>query len=306
MTFQTHFEYDCVIVGGGPAGLTAATYLARFHRSVLVVDAGKSRARWIPVSHNVPGFAEGIAGDELLQRMRTQARQYGVELLDDTVSAIERVPDGFRIRSEKRSTTTRRVLLATGIVDNVPALPSLAASLYGGALRLCPICDGYEATDQVIAVYGPAAHAAAEAMFLRTYSDNVTLLPESNEPIDAALAAQLAGRNIAIAPAPSDVEIGSDDVQVRFPDQGIRRFDVLYPALGAVVQSDLARELGADCEEPGCIVVDNHQRTSVEHLYAAGDVVQELNQIAVALGHAAIAATDIHNSLARADGQRLA
>lgn len=304
MTTHANVDYDCVIVGGGPAGLTAATYLARFRRTVLVVDAGESRARWIPASHNVPGFPAGIAGEELLARMRTQAERYRVVLLQGTVTGVTVTSDSFHIVAEGQTISARRVLLATGVVDNVPELPSPNASLNGGALRLCPICDGFEATQQAIAVYGPAARAAAEAMFLRTYSDSVTVLPSSDGPMDNALSAQLARRKIKVAPVPLEIKINSDDVEVRFADRDMR-FDVLYPALGCVVQSHLARSLGANCEAAGCIIVDQHQQTNVEGLYAAGDVVHELNQIAVALGHAAIAATDIHNSLALADGERL-
>jgi thioredoxin reductase (NADPH) len=257
------------------------------------------------VSHNISGFAEGIAGAELLQRMRAQAEDYKIPILHATVDAVTRAGDGFEVIAGGRTIKARRVLLATGIVDNTPELPSLAASLYGGALRLCPICDGYEATNQSIAVYGPPSRAAAEAMFLRTYSKDVTLLPATADPLEPGLASQLAARGITVAPVPSDVEVGASHVEVRFANGAGRSFDVLYPALGAVVQSGLAQDLGARCEEAGCIIVDHHQQTSVEGLYAAGDVVHELNQIAVALGHAAIAATDIHNSLARADGERL-
>jgi thioredoxin reductase (NADPH) len=305
MTFSANTEFDCVIIGGGPAGLTAAIYLARFHRRPLIVDAGQSRARLIPVSHNISGFAEGISGAELLQRMRAQAEDYKIPILRATAETITRAGDGFEVIAGNHTLKARRVLLATGIVDNLPELPSLAASLYGGALRLCPICDGYEATNQSVAVYGPPGRAAAEAMFLRTYSPDVTLLPATADPMDEGLASQLAARGITFAPVPSDVEVNADNVEVRFADGTSRRFDVLYPALGAVVQSGLAQSLGARCEDVGCIIVDHHQKTSVEGLYAAGDVVHELNQIAVALGHAAIAATDIHNSLARDDGERL-
>jgi thioredoxin reductase (NADPH) len=298
-------EYDCVIVGAGPAGLTAATYLARFHRRALIVDAGQSRARLIPVSHNIPGFGDGIGGPELLARMRAQAENYGVPIHHAKVDTITPTAEGFAVAAGTRTITARRVLLATGIVDNLPQLPGLSASLDGGALRLCPICDGYEASGQSIAVYGPPARAAAEAMFLRTYSDKVTVLPATDDPMDPDLACQLAPRGISIGPVPADIQMGENNVAVRFAQGTTTHFDVLYPAMGAVVQSGLAQALGAHCEDAGCIIVDHHQRTNVPGLYAAGDVVQELNQIAVALGHAAIAATDIHNSLARADGERL-
>src|SRR3954453_23039432 len=106
---------DCLIIGAGPAGLTAATYLARFRRRALVIDSGRSRASWIPVSHNVPGFPAGVEGPELLARMRVQAEQYGAEIRAGEVAALEAVPEGgFNVTAEGRSIRAERVLIATG------------------------------------------------------------------------------------------------------------------------------------------------------------------------------------------------
>jgi thioredoxin reductase len=164
------WNYDCLVVGGGPAGLTAALYLARFRRSVLVIDAGKSRAVGIPRSHNHPGFIHGISGPDLLHALRIQAEGHGAVAKSGTV-----------------------------------------LSLLADATRL--------------------------------------------------------------------------------------DFDVLYPSIGCRVHSDLATALGAKSDEAGCLAVDGKQRTTVDGIYAAGDVVSDLHQLVVAEGHAVVAATAMHNSL---------
>src|SRR4051812_16607969 len=167
--------FDSLVVGGGPAGLTAAIYLARYLRRTCVVDDGASRALLIPESHNYPGF-KGIAGPELLRRLRDQAAQYGAHFMRGRVDDLAREADTFVARIEDRQIMARCVLLATGIVDEKPAVQGLQDVGYRGAIRFCPICDGYEALDQPIGVPGPVKTACNKALFLRTYSADVMLL----------------------------------------------------------------------------------------------------------------------------------
>lgn len=145
---------DCLIVGGGPAGLTAALYLARFRRSCLVVDAGSSRAAWIPRSRNYPGFPPGISGNDLLARLREQAAGYGARLEHGQVEHIEPHVEGFSVRYGERSCITRRIILATGIEDRLPDMPDIEPAIHAGKVRLCAICDGYEVDGDNVAVYG--------------------------------------------------------------------------------------------------------------------------------------------------------
>jgi thioredoxin reductase (NADPH) len=293
--------FDCLIVGGGPAGLTAATYLARYLRRTLVVDEGKSRAMLIPESHNFPGF-KGIGGPDLLKRLREQAARYGAVFQYARVDGLERQSDShFVAHIGKERVRARRVLLATGIVDESPDVEGLREVVYSGVIRFCPICDAYEALDRKIGVLGPLETAAKKALFLRTYSRDVTVLP-SDDPagISPALRRELQDAGIAVAPeVVTAVEPTDDDIEVVLRGGTRQRLDVLYPALGCSVRSTLATSLGARCNEIGNLHVDDHQRTSVPGLYAAGDVVTDLHQLSVATGHAAVAATDIHNSLDR-------
>lgn len=293
---------DCLIIGGGPAGLTAATYLGRFRRRVIVVDAGESRAKWIPVSHNCPGFPDGISGVDLLERLRQQALMSNVDLINDTVTALRREGGDF-IAAAAFPIRARAVLIATGIVDTLPPIPDVTNMIASGALRLCPICDAYEVIDKRVSVIGPADQAAKKAMFLRTYSNDVTLLvTEPISDLDLAASELLNGADVAVEQClPDSLRAEGHGVLVSLPDGRTLSFDTIYPAMGCTIRSKLAINLGATFDEAGNLVADSHQRTGIAGLYVAGDVVDEINQIAVAFGHAAIAAVDIHSYLATTD-----
>jgi len=284
-------DWDCIIVGGGPAGLTAATYLARYRRKVVVFDTGDSRAAQIPESHNHPGFT-GIAGPDLLKRLRKQAQTYNVVFRKAKVETL-RVTDGtFVAKTSDGEIEAPRVLIATGLTDKTVELPGLEDAVARALVRYCPICDGYEATDKHIAVYGPIDAALGKAKFLRTYSSSVTVLPLPDDKPAAA------GDGIDIARSPpKSFRQTKTGMAITLANGETCEFDVLYPVLGCEVHSDLARALGARCNDIGLIEVNDKQQSSVEGLYAAGDVVSDLHQLSVAEGHGAIAATAIHNSL---------
>ncbi|MEQ7154911.1 NAD(P)/FAD-dependent oxidoreductase [Brevundimonas aurifodinae] len=297
---------DALIVGAGPAGLAAATYLARFRRSVLVADAGAPRASWIPVSHNMPGFPEGITGDHILSRMREQALEYGATIRPGAVQALARHGEGFTATlADGGTVTARAVLLATGVVDHHPNLPGVERAVERALVRICPICDGYEATDKAVAVIGHSDKGAHEAAFLRTYSDRVTLI-HVGPPGDLTERAALAELGIDVVETPiQTVHIENDRVIALCWNGEDRAFDLVYSALGTSPNAELAQALDARLADDGRLQVDLHQRTSVPGLWAAGDVVRGLNQIAVATAESAVAATDMHNALRRADGLTL-
>lgn len=289
---------DCLIIGGGPAGLSAAIYLARYRRTTRVIDADESRAALIPESHNYPGF-QGIGGRELLRRLREQALRYGAEIEAGTVAALKREDDGtFVAASSGRAVRARRVLMATGLVDERPPTEGLRAGIADGAIRFCPICDGYEAIDRRVGVLGSFATAGHKALFLRTYTRDLTVFITGGDA-PPALRQELGAAGIALVLDPRRVEASSDGVVVTASDGTRHALDMLYPAMGCDVRSELATTLGAACNDIGNLRVDDHQRTTVEGLFGAGDVVSDLHQLSVATGHAAIAATEIHNELKR-------
>jgi len=292
--------WDAVIVGGGPAGLTGAIYLGRFRRNVLVVESGQSRAWRIPRTHNHPGFPSGIEGPDLIGRIHAQAEKYGAKFQEAVVTGLSKTPDGlFEVSVGDTSIRARFVLLATGVLDHDPELPGVDRAVERGLLRICPICDAYEVIGKKIGVIGGGSHSVREALFLRSYSEDVTLIHIREE---AALSSEdrreLRAANVDLIESSIDSVVIENDVIEAFDVGGVEwRFDVVYSALGTSPQSALARDAGAAVNDAGCLEVSDHQQTSLDGLYAAGDLVRGLNQISVAQGEAAIAATDIHNRL---------
>jgi len=293
---------DCLIVGAGPAGLTAAIYLARFYLATRIVDAGKSRAAMIPRTRNHAGFPGGIRGTELLDRMRRQAAEFGAHVTPGLIERLERRGDLFVAHGDDEAIVARAVLLATGVVNNRPTIsPDIHdEAVRRGLLRYCPICDGFEATDRHIAVIGTQSHGANEAGFLRTYTRAVTLIaPDAAHDLPQEDRRHLEELGVALIDGPCEpLRIDGDHILVPTP-AGELAFDGVYPALGSVIRSELAIDIGAEASADGCLVVDAHQRTSVPGLYAAGDVTKGLDQISHAMGEAGVAATTIRNDLAK-------
>jgi thioredoxin reductase (NADPH) len=302
--------YDCAIVGGGPAGLTAAIYLARFRRRVVVYDRGGSRAALIPASHNHAGFPDGINGEQLLDRMREQAAKYGAELLDGDVTEVVATGRDWRVTTPDGHALARTVLFATGVDNRRPDMdePAHRAALRSGKLRYCPICDGWEAGgpdfSARIGVLGADGHGVAEALFLRAYTASVTLFTLHECELNEHDRKDLADHGVTWDPRPvAAYDFAGERVRLRFAGGDAAEVDTLYPALGSQPNVALMEKLGLRTDAERCIVVDEHQRLGLSGLYAAGDVVDALDQIAVAMGHAAIAAVAIHNDLRTRDGQ---
>ncbi|WP_407175151.1 NAD(P)/FAD-dependent oxidoreductase [Bradyrhizobium sp. STM 3562] len=287
---------EVLIIGGGPAGLMAAIYLARFRRQVSIIDDGASRAALIPRSHNLPGFPDGIPGRELLVRMEKQVRRLGVRIVRASVTSLEKAETAFLARHAGGELWADRVILATGIVDKQTPLPDWVQAVQQGLLRYCPICDAFEAIDRRIAIIGPSDHATGKALFMRVYSADITLIPVDGYRDEAALQ-RLAKAGVRVTAPLHRLDRSERAIEAVLVDRSRERFEVVYPAMGSDVRSELALQLGADHTDDGFLKVDAKQRSSVDQLYGIGDVVTDLHQISVAFGHAAVAACAIHNSL---------
>lgn len=294
---------DCLIVGAGPAGLTAALYLRRFRRRVMLLDDGRSRALQIERSRNVPGFPGGIGGPDLLQRLRRQLAEVQGSVTSGTVHAVKQNGrPGFEVVSSIGTLEAPAVLLATGVADRKPQLPGLDALRRRGQLRQCPICDAHEHVDARIAVLGTGPHAAREALFLRQFSPHILIVSDQPAtPLPQDLREALAEAGIRrIEARLGHLCSGNGDsgpALLSFDKAPAEPVDVVYSALGVLPRTTLVDALPVQHDATGALVTDGHGCTAVPGLYAAGDVVSALDQIVVAAGQGAVAATAIHNML---------
>lgn len=302
---MTDAVWDALVIGAGPGGLTAGVYLGRFRRRVLVIDGGSSRALRIPKTRNHPGFPNGIAGKQLVGRLCRHAKRYGAHIREGQVESLTPVGGLFEaILANGHSVLARTVLLATGVQDIEPDLPGFDQAVAHGLIRICPICDGYEVSGEKVAVIGRGEHAAREALFLRRYTQTVTLIhPGPTDILPPALQAALTAQGIETIETPvKAVKLQGGRIRAfDFGEGREHRFDTLYSALGCRPQSSLARNAGAALDAENRLIVGDHQETSVPGLYAAGDLVRGLNQLTVAEAEGAIAATDMHNRMRAED-----
>lgn len=292
---------DCLIIGAGPAGLVASVYLSRYRRHVRVIDSGESRAANIPLSRNVPGFPDGISGAELLQRLRLQAQAAGVVIEKGKVAKLEKMPGYFSARIGRKHIKASCVLLATGTVDDVIPRDLPREATWNGLVRWCPICDGNESLDRRIVLIGEPRHGPERALFLRTYTRELTLvIPPERGNLRRVDHQQLLKAGIElIRKSPKHAGFSQNDSGgiLHFSDDSSLPFEVLYPMTGGHGRSTLATELGARCDRHGAVKIGAGQLTSIPGLYAAGDVVCSLKQISIAVAEGTLAATAIHHAL---------
>ena len=297
---DTFKPLDCLIVGGGPGGLTAAIYLARFRRNILLVDSGKSRLSLIPTSHNYPGFPEGINGKELLTRLNAQARQFGAVIKEGLVLSVSESENGLmKIAFNETTIFSRTIILATGATDVAPTIKGFEIALRSAILRYCPICDGFEAIGKKVGVLGSGTHGVKESIFISDYATDLTLIsPHDRSSTTPLQINELKSRGVKVIDGDIDEMVcENNQVTIRMRDGTTHAFDVLYSALGLHANNELAQMLGLEQDDTGQITVDEHMVTSLKNVFAIGDVAHGLNQISVATGQAATAATAVHNML---------
>lgn len=292
--------YDCVIVGGGPAGLTAAIFLGRYRRKVLVLDSGEPPRN--AASHGIHGFLgyHGIEPSELIARGRSEALNVGALFFDAKAGKVEKCGDHFEIATDRGTAKARRVLLAFGVRDTLPDLPRFD-EFFGKSVFHCPDCDGYEVRDRKIGVVGKGKRVAGLSLELLQWSNDVTVFTdgEDREMSDEQIS-KLHARDIEVIEDPIEELCGEDGVldSVRLRSGEIVPCGAIFFTLGVERSCPLAEEAGCRIdEERADIIVDEHCQTSVEGIYAAGDITAGSQLVIRAASDGAIAAIAINKSL---------
>jgi thioredoxin reductase (NADPH) len=292
-------DTEVIIVGGGIAGLSAAIYLGRAKRNTLVVDAGKSMARWEPDVQNYLGFPKGISGIELLRRAQAQARHYRVKFVRDEIATGTLRAGKFFLRGCKGNYTCRRLLLATGIFHIPPDIPGVKPCL-GHSMFFCKDCDGYRVQHRSIGVYGWTNETVEYALAMLMYSDCVAIFTDGRKPRWSrrhrnwirAHAIPVCRHTIR------DVRHRRGHIEALLLDREKEiSIEALFTTRGDIYFSKLAETLGASVNRAGEIVVRMDMRTTVPGLYAAGCVTPANCQMIIAAGQGATAAQAINRNL---------
>jgi thioredoxin reductase len=310
MSDQVKDAYDVVVIGGGAAGLNGALQLARSRRSVLVVDAGQQRNRPAPAVHGLLGH-DGVPPAELLARGRDEVRRYGGQVVAAEVAAVGGELDtGFTVTlADGRVVRARRLLVTSGLVDNLPDIPGLRER-WGRDVVHCPYCHGWEVRDQPIGVLASGPRSVHQALLFRQLSDDVIYFRQGTE-LDDGAAAQLAARGIRVVDgAVSAVAIAGDHlVGVQLADGGTVPRQALAVAARMTARAGFLADLGLKASEhPGgmgtYIPADPAGRTEVPGVWAAGNVTDLGAQVGASAAAGALAGAVINADLVEEDTRR--
>lgn len=296
-----------MIVGAGPAGLSAAVVLGRCLRRVAVIDNGAPRNRAARASHGL-FTRDGTAPAKLLRLGRAELATYRtVELHPGTAIAVEGSPGAFVVRCTDGSAfTARRLLLATGVADRLPEITGLAA-LYGRTVHHCPICDAFEHAGRPLAQYGRGRAGVDAALILRAWSDDVVLLTDG-KPLGRRERARCDRHGVRIREEPVTRLVGRDGklVRITFASGPALRRAALFFATSQEQRSDLPRQLGCTFTPEGAVATSEHEITDVPGVYVAGDASHREQKVVVAAAEGTQAAIKIHESLWAEDLRRSA
>ncbi|QCC48547.1 NAD(P)/FAD-dependent oxidoreductase [Halobellus limi] len=292
-------DYEVVVVGGGPAGLQTALYTTRLGHDTAVVDRGGGRAAMMLETHNVIGVPEDTSGNEFLQTAQEQVEAYGADVVRDFIVEVERTEDGrFRLVGNDGEFRAERVVLGVGFNDERPDPP---VPRTGRGLHYCLHCDAYMFVDRPVYVMGTGEAAAHVAMIMLNFTDDVDVLlrgetPEWSDETDE----QLRGHPIDVVEAEiTGMQKGEDGwlEAFEFDDGSVRKYRGGFPMYGSNYNTALAEQLGCKLNDDGTVVVDESMETTVDGVYAVGDITPGHNQIPVAMGKGAQAGLDIHYGL---------
>lgn len=290
---------EVIVVGGGIAGLSAAIYLGRAQRDVLVIDSGHSMAKWEPVVQNYLGFPNGVGGEELLKNGCAQARRYGARFVQDEIRTVSARKFGFILKGKRKTYRTKRLLVATGIFHLPPEIPGVKECL-GHSMFFCKDCDGYRVRGKRIAIIGQSNETVEYALAMLHYSACVIVATNGKPPRwDKRHARWLTEYEIPVARKRiQDVEHRKRKIRaLTFSGGACVKIDYLFTTRGDIFYNQLAKKLGAELDSDGQIKVDQCMRATMPRLYAAGCVTPANCQMIIAAGQGAAAAQAINRDL---------
>lgn len=284
---------DVAIIGGGPAGLSAAVYTARADQETLVFDKGDGTTRDVDMMENVYGFPDGATGPELVEVGQEQATKFGAEIIEEEVVRVAEEGDGYVVETQVNEYKVRGIILATGASYKSPAIKDID-EYEGKGVSYCVECDAFFYRDKPVAVVGAGNYAAKEAMMLLDYTDDVRILTNGNEvEIDSELLDQLADAEIEIIDELADRIVGDEIVEgVKLKSGDVIDVDGVFVALGAAGGTDIADMLGIR-RDGSYVEVDENQYTGVNNVYAAGDLTGGQRQVNVSVGEGTTAAINL-------------
>lgn len=294
-------NYDCIIVGGGIAGLQAAIQLGRYKHKVLVIDSNHGRSTLCKSYHNILGWPNGISGQELRGIGKSQAEKLGVEFKSEKVDSVEKVDKGFRLTVNTGSQyVSKRLLLATGVMDRIPAFPELLPCL-GISVYVCPDCDGYEVKNKTTIVIGAGNVGAQMALTLSYWTQDLIYINHELTEISEHLLNGLKVHRIRYVEETIQKVMAENSYLQGFilksgkKIMGERGFIAFG---GNEVKSNLAKQLGVELLENQHIVVNPRTKmTNIPNVWAAGDLAAHSEQVTIAMGDGSAAAIWIHKSL---------
>jgi thioredoxin reductase (NADPH) len=288
-------EAEALVIGAGPAGLSAAIYMARYNRSCVVFDAGHGRSTHHQINHNYLGFPGGIPAVQLREMGRQQLAEYPqVHYRQHKVLSLKPVDGGFMATTQGEQWYGGAVILCTGVLDHYPHFHGWEEYV-GRSMFWCLTCDGYANRGKNMLVVGHTDSAAGEAMQLSRFSDRVTLLTNSHTyEISSKYETRLAHANVPIIHDKIEKGIGEDgQFKAIETEEGLTiELDALFCVQGATAEVALAKELGVRVADNGFLDTDEEQKTSVPGVFAAGDVTRiHSHQVTTAVHEGAQAAS---------------
>ncbi|MCK6257264.1 NAD(P)/FAD-dependent oxidoreductase [Fictibacillus sp. KIGAM418] len=294
--------YDCIIIGGGIAGLQAGIQLGRYKHKTLILDSNNGRSNLCKNYRNILGWPEGVSGETLRQNGRKQAERVGVVFKEQLALSMDKNAGVYLITTDqKEQLETKTVLIATGVMDRLPPDIANLKKCLGETMFICPDCDGYEVEDKKLIVVGSGQAGAGMAITLNYWTKDITFINHEQKELDESTLQDLKDLGIQHIFKPiKEILVKDDSIfeGVRFEDgekiEGERGFVAFG---GNRVHSELAEKLGVQLEKKHIVVNARTKETNIENVWAAGDVVAHSEQVTIAMGDGVQAAIWIHKRL---------